>query len=487
MPIPFASIGTVVSDILPLPLKIRNKRTLSEGANKALNLEHSAVALALNAAQVWHYFKEYEKVGSTLISSQERIDLESILQIAIRSLSNGIDYNSQGDKGSNFARATHEFRNAENEIKHFLRKLTDIGRRKWTEFNVLGMCCGITFLTIALVLVIISGNSMSTTFPVFKSDVFRSILDKSKAPEQIATILMLLLHSVFLTFSNSYIDAEQQILMFALSIICLLLAYRLRYTSAASTRHKIDPNNPGCIGLSLEWCPIIIIILARIHEELITGHGIDSSLKLHTVQHPVVFILSSLVLIIIRVRVMMDSHSKSKHRWPGLILSLNFESLAIIALCVGWWYKRKGVEFDENSYLFTRIAFVLPIIGICAERYVWVRYSSKSFSNCSSLLSINDIDGAQTHVNAFRLCLFLIAVTGSSAVSSVVIIILKVWSLYVLAAIGNMQQVNFYILLFICFFDPFSNCYYVEGANNSNINVVEVSHSTYFLCYGTCL
>ena len=444
LPIPFSNIGTVVTDILPLPLTTLNNLTnetyISEEVLEVLRLEQTTVALALNAAQVWHYFTEYQNVGSILFSTQERLDLGILLQDGVKSLSNAIRYTPiDNESFERLSEAMSEFSNASYQFKAFLQKLTNIGRREWTEFNIYGMYCGIAILSFALAYQVIILAYYSVEWRLSKNTSLLFPVS-NKIPEQTAAIILLLLHCALLTFSNSYIDAEKQILMFCIAIICLLLAYRLRYTSSSVSLNNTDSDNPGQIGLSIEWCPIIVVCLSRLHEELVLGHGIDPSLKLYGAQHPLAFILSALILIILRFRVLADSHSKSKHRWAGATLSFQCDSLSIICLCVSWWYKRRGAGSDEISFVFTRAALMLPMFGLFLERYVWVRYSNKSLKNCNSVFTVDDIQGAQTHVNVFRICLYLIVVTGASAISSVAIIALQVWSMYVLVSIGNNQK-----------------------------------------------
>ncbi|EJK62907.1 hypothetical protein THAOC_16465 [Thalassiosira oceanica] len=87
LPLPFANIGGVVPDLLPTPKRIDSER-ISHAPE--LVTPHAAVALALNAAQVWNYFFTYSKTSRDLPKDRIR-QLKDLLDSASLTYRDAID------------------------------------------------------------------------------------------------------------------------------------------------------------------------------------------------------------------------------------------------------------------------------------------------------------------------------------------------------------------------------------------------------------
>jgi len=447
IPIPFSNLGTVAVDILPLPPsalaaldeKISSKGDLSGDVTKLLRIEHSVTALAINSAQVWNYFQKYSLVSPLFLSKQNNEKLTLMLNKATESFSTAIR-NSIHDNG-NEQNCFVEYERAYHRFSDFLSTATDVGRQAWSEFNIFGMFLGISIICLALAVSVVlwfyiyipSFNSRVSPFP-----------DCRKITECVAAAIFIMLQIVLLTFSNSYIDCEQSIVMFTIACLCILIFPRLRFADTQFGNMSVS-NEPGKITLSPSWFPVSILVASRIHELFVFGHGLDPSLKLYSAQNPIVFVMSSFALMFIRLRLFADAHSKSKYGWSGAMLSFQCDVLAILFLCASWRYKRKGIDFDESGFVFARCAFLFPLLGYILERISWLLQSSllKAYFRFSDVF---DVEGAQTHVNIFRIVIILMNVTGPSSAISVVLVFMQVWPLYYLAELCGSRKVPSFVL-----------------------------------------
>ncbi|KAI2508543.1 type I phosphodiesterase / nucleotide pyrophosphatase [Fragilaria crotonensis] len=341
IPIPYANIGGLVPSLLP-----------------GVADQNTTLALALNAGQVWRYLTEYSSQANRLPLKE----LSILLQDAVKSYEEALASNGLA---APFSAASIKF-------KTFLDEATLLGKRVWTRFDSSGMVLGGILI-----------GAMLFSSLVALVDVRRLTHSRLKLEEWLTVVFVVFTCGV-LTFGNSYIENEQSITAFSLSVICLAISKRLWMQRAEAGDARL---------------PLLLPLLARCHELLITGHGTDPSIPMHTIHHSLAFL--SCIMVLAYARTLLLGREEKAH------VRLDLATLAFLFLS---WEKRDP-NADRNGYTFCRIALVLWVIGIVHAVYcVVVRQQDKL------LVTI-------------KIGIGIMIVTGPSATASLILVCIQVWIL----------------------------------------------------------
>ena len=449
LPVPYANIGGVVPDLLPPPPPppLRGDGGVDGRPSPSSHLRADpsprvAVALALNAAQVWGYLDAYSKASRDLPADglgelKELLDSATSLLRDAMSLSmerarrvGGADVEGRGSDGEGIVEEGEydyaPYRQACGLFKLFLAESTGLGKRVWTQFDERGMAMGIAILVVAWI----------AAFPLWKRSAredFTSAFvvargkkaddgdedEKRRGPpasssvnsyqrlEIAAAVAFMAFYCGALTFSNSYIENEREIVTMFLSVLCLLVFRRWYAVSSAFA--------PSYAGGSL-YLPLMVAACSRMNDVFATGHGLDPSLGLHAAHHPAVFIPSLLLLAVLRLRWLGGSSKDSCDN--GAILRASqfvplFDIIAIISLGASWWEKHT-VDQTRNGFLWARSAMLSVILGFSISLVDLAKLPKQAQHKCCLQQLI-----------LFRAMLFLVIVTGPSAAFTAVLVTIQ--------------------------------------------------------------
>lgn len=412
LPIPYANIGGLVTAILPKPYG-ENEET-----KESSSTPYIATALALNAAQVWTYLHTYSQTSRDL-PRERLLELKELLNSAA-TLYRGAILQSRKELQDNTYHDSTEFRQACGLFKIFLAESTGLGKQVWTQFNEKGMMIGICTLFLAWVLanplwkrdvrkqmgmilswfeaknrIVVSGAKENQSSSSFQS--FRLV-------EVVASLICMIFYSGVLTFGNSYIEHEGDIVSFFLAILCLLVFRRWYFESNKdATKTSVSA-----------YLPLALILSSRVHNAFVTGHGLDPSIRLHASHSALVFLPALALLLGLRLKWFESTQTLS--------FSKSIDMLAIVCLACTWWEKRShdhsrhGHEFAQASMIFMTMGLVHSIHCIGDELTSQVNENRvrKSWTLlCHSQLVL------------FRVMLFLVIVTGPSTACTAVVVLVQ--------------------------------------------------------------
>lgn len=395
----------------------------------------TAAALALNAAQVWNYLMTYSSTASKL--PQDTIEnLESLLNQAAAKYQEALDQESGHDSIA--------YREACGLFKYFLSRAIDLGKQVWTRFDTVGMSFGIGMLLVALLL----GFPLNSAKKIFETDTephtlssaSRNVgLNKKYQMIQVATVtVFIIFHCVLLTFSNSYINAEESITMLALAVLCTLPAiYRL--IAQSSPRGEEKP----AIFDSTTHLLMLVAISSRVHSLLVSGHGLDTMLRLHATHDMSVFLPCLFILSIVRLR-FSSKISLGKLFDVHLLMDL----VAILCLAFSWWEKRDENEI-RRGYLASGLSlcicvtgFVMLIYEICVDAVLtWKEQKRDASSHKRKYRNVLHT----VFLILWKLLIFIVTVTGPSSVASSVLLVPQAWALCRLTAVSRKEKVSFFM------------------------------------------
>jgi len=373
IPIPYANIGGLVPQLIPVPIT----------TDASL---YAATALALNAAQVWNYLRNYDSTANKL-PAKDMAYLMSLFEESKHEFKLSLDAKTQS---SLFGKSSASF-------KLFLSEATELGRRVWTRFDIPGMIVGIIFCLVALLLE--SLNCLPSVISALP--VKPGTLQRSTQLQLGFSFIFILLSCAVLPFGDTYITAERQICMVCLTVLASLVAaqheilvrgwwfHRKPFKYASTNDSKPSWENQA--GRNSVTYLIALPILSRIHEVFVNGHGMDPSLHSHYAHSPAVFAVSLLALAFLRHLVVKRTSS--------------FDSLcdlgALFCLFVSWCAKRFRCE--ALGFLVCRASIILICFG---------------FASCRR--------AANAFVTFYIKCiLILMVVTGPSASSSALLFSLQ--------------------------------------------------------------
>jgi len=417
LPIPYANLGGLVPALIP---SIAHEDKYSTAAK-------FSTALALNAAQVWHYLSTYSTTANEL-PAEPMSHLRTILQEAVSAYKEGI--------ASPDGMSSLEYKKACGLFKLFLSEATDLGKQVWTRFDTDGMIIGISLLLLALILAF---PSWSWLLRLMQSP----ILIAAGRAENYVTLLLMLFHCVALTFSNSYIINEPSITMFTLAVICIIMSSHrvVGQLNLGTDSHGASKRVSWHIfqnALQSGSLPIAIAACSRINALFVTGHGLDPSIRLHAAHHPAFFILSIAALILIRLALLCQHDSAGKFHVGGIkLMNGAIDATSLLCLAFSWWEKR-SLDQNRNGYMLSRVAMIMSITGTIIHVIMRIARSGKE----GKLTKANEDTFHQSISALFRCMIFTVAVTGPSSAASAVIYFAQVWSLCQVTMTERSGKVN---------------------------------------------
>lgn len=390
LPIPYANIGGVVPSILGFD-----------------SVSKTAAALALNAAQVWRYFTVYSETANKLPNLPE---LKEQLDEAIVVYKDALSHHS--DDSTAFYKACGLF-------KIFLVEAADLGHKVWTRFDTFGMICG--------------GSVLFLTLVFWAASVYFSAgsirLSNNQYLENGLSAVFVFFQSGMLSFSNSYIEAEQRIVMFMMVVLGVVIFIRMSsMTSGGNSR--IVP-----------YISILIPILSRIAEISISGHGMDPSLHQHGAHSPVVFLSTLILLAVFRTLFFLKISRTS--RTGFFHTAIDCITLACLAIC---WMEKQSLDQSQNGYMTARIAITLLLgsvpVAIFEALGPVIRQAMSHDMKTDDGHSPRDMALIRACTVVFQLLLSLMVVTGPSTASTVLFVSIQGWLLYILAGATGFYQVS---------------------------------------------
>jgi phosphatidylinositol glycan class O len=394
LPIPFANLGSLVPSLLPEadPAKL-------------------ATSLALNAAQVWRYFTMYSATANKLPNLHV---LHERLRLATAAFQEALAV-GQGDPEHPPTVDADKYYQAAGLFKAFLLEALDLGQRVWTRFDSIGMTLGVTVLLGGLILY---------SLPLFRNQedgggrgVVVERLPQAQHWEVVTALVFIVFQSGVLSFSNSYILEEEYIIMYALAVLSLVVVVRLRS----------DP-----VPSALWWAVGLLPVASRLSELLVSGHGLDPSVRLYLVHNAAVFVSSLALLLAFRWFLFQQRFTLS-------LLHAAADCTTLVFIAGSWWEKR-DLDPERNGFLMCQIALVFLFTGVPLSMYQALSRPSEPPKEDKH------VGNRQVESDILTiLCKVLIAimlVTGPSAASSLVLYTLQASIMYTLSRMSGSLKVH---------------------------------------------
>jgi GPI ethanolamine phosphate transferase 3 subunit O len=394
LPIPYANIGGIVPSLVGFQ-----------------GVGYTAAALALNAAQVWRYFTVYSETANKLPHLPE---LQEQLEQAVSTYKEALVHPNEDSTA---------FYHACGQFKMFLVEAAALGHKVWTRFDTFGMICGGTVLFFTLVFWVIS--------VYISSGGIR--LPRNQYLENGTSALFVFFQSGMLSFSNSYIEAEQRIVMFMLATLGLTVFIRMR--SVAESRSSI----------LIPYSPLVVPFLSRISELTISGHGMDPSLRQHGAHSPTIFFSSLCGLVALRIYFYTKISITSR---TGFFHTL-IDCVILVFLFISWMEKQ-SLDQTKNGYWTARMAITLLIGSIPVAvfeavgpiiRQVVLQNSRKEARH-DGQTNTPTIALIRAFTVVFQLLIALMVVTGPSTAPTVLLVSIQGWLLYILAGGKGLYQIS---------------------------------------------
>lgn len=398
LPIPFANLGSLVPGLLPEadPAKL-------------------ATSLALNAAQVWRYFTMYSATANKLPNLQE---LHERLQLATAAFQEALAVD-QGDPEHPPTADSDKYYQAAGLFKAFLLEALDLGQRVWTRFDSLGMTLGVAVLLSGLILY---------SLPLFRNQegvssrgVVVERMPRAQYWEVVTALVFIVFQSGVLSFSNSYILEEEYIIMYALAVLSLVVVVRLRS----------DP-----VPSALWWVVALLPMASRLSEMLVSGHGLDPSVRLYLGHHAAAFVSSLALLLAFRWFLFQQ-------RFTTSLLHAAADCTTLVCIA-GSWLEKRDLDPERNGFLMCQIALVLLFTGVPLSMYQALSRPSEPPKEDKH------VGNRQAESDTLTiLCKVLIAimlVTGPSAASSLVLYTLQASIIYTLSRMSGSLKVHSIVL-----------------------------------------
>jgi phosphatidylinositol glycan class O len=377
-----------ISLLLGLPIPFANLGALIPSALFGFDVQRMTASLALNAAQVWRYFAVYSNTANRLPDLHV---LHGQLQIAVN------EY-----KAAMKEHDDERYVSAATLFKAFLTEALELGHRVWTRFDHAGMITGILILAI---------GGVGWSLPIGKELFSRQSHKVSHLQlwETIWTVVFMIYQCGLLTFSNSYILEEDKSITYCVAVISIVLTVRM-----LSDQYPL-------------WSGVLFVPIAcRIHEFFISGHGLDPSIRIHAAHNAALFLCSLIMLFAIRWVLYNKAVTSS-------LFHAVADGVALICLAGSWWEKR-DVDPARTGYFLCKIALVILFIGIpCSAIQGYVNIPPVGDKSTNAILIRTTIlDSTLTVASKVLIC--IMAVTGPSTASSLVLYIGQIAALYFLSA-----------------------------------------------------
>ena len=404
---PFASIHQIdlvptLSILLGLPLPYANLGSLVPSLIPGQTAAETATALALNAAQVWRYLNQYSATANRLPNLD---DLQRHLQAASEVYQDALQ-ESDRDYQEKYQQASALF-------KHFLALALELGQRVWTRFDTVGMVCGITVLALSLVSYALPLVGRDSTTPAETRS--QRYLPRDQYWELAFAGLFMVFQCGLLTFSNSYILEEENVIMYALAVICIAVAVRMQ-------------GGPTPTPL---WRGVLLLpVASRLNELFVHGHGLDPLIRMFMAHNSVVFLSSLLVLAAFRWKLY-------KMKAIASLVDVVVDIATLACLAASWWEKR-DTDPERNGFWPCRVALVLLFVGIPISIFLAITRKSEKIATSRTegdMLSI-----------LFKLLTAIMMVTGPSTSTSAVLFLLQAAAVYFLSRTAASTVVHNFVL-----------------------------------------
>jgi len=514
LPTPYANLGGLVPALLPTPRRSHRLDEKSYDERDLARAHAAAAALALNAAQIWNYLGTYSRTANKLPTAA-MLELKELLDKATEAYRTALSSSAEQKDGQGSLVA---YREACSRYKLFLSEATELGKRVWTRFDTNGMILGGVLLALALLTSFSAWNSNLPAFGqclewiIYNVGGFRipsntyakTALDVGSLIETGTAILFMIFHCLVLTFSNSYIESESDIIMFLLGCLCISMS--IRQWISTNTRNRQDDtrrvgNTKGHSREAPEkyaiWMPILVSLCSRTNELLVSGHGLDPSIRMHAAHDASAFLTSLAILATFRL---ITSHFASihrhNHRSDRKISMANHilnhwgvltDVICLTLFAFSWWEKR-SLDHSRNGYKTCQGALLISLLGVVFSIFMPEYPRKISTSNFHSVLSM-----------LFKVLIFTVGTMGPAAAASSVLFLIQAWALYNITMVSGLQSVSrqtcptgidFYTRIFVRFISHrFTSLFYsvprflsVDRYASSGIPM-EIVNPTCFLFY----
>ena len=493
LPIPYANLGGLVPALLPPARWIVRRRNREGDSDSLLETEAATtIALALNAAQVWNYLDTYSRTANALPAGPMS-ELKNILDKATDMYRSAMFSSSLGQRQFSHKKddrggetGSHgSYQEASILYKLFLSDATELGKRVWTRFDTDGMILGGVILGLALIASFPQWENEFSPAPVEKVRVWLAALFSGFAPqpkrkamavvasfhvsllaEHATALLFMCFHCLALTFSNSYIEAEKDIIMSLLAILCVLIAVR----SWLSFYRGCMPGPPDSRSIALGntsrtntwWISILVAICSRANVLFVTGHGLDPSIRMHPAHSCAAFLSSVSVLIGLRLWISyIRSRALRGQDFERLSPFADLEAFVDVAcllfLAFSWWEKRLP-DHRRNGHQSCLAALSLSLIGVVISIFALPRAplstvfkgSTRDNGDCKVQHQVISFLPSLSHFQhiialLFRAMIFTAATMGPSAASSSVLFILQAWGLCRMTGFSVPERVSLHV------------------------------------------
>lgn len=446
-----------ISVLLGLPIPYGNLGGITPSLLGFKDIKETAAALALNSAQLWRYFTVYSNTANRLPNLPE---LEEQLDEAIAAFKEALSDPATGD--------SNLFYKACGLFKVFLVEAAELGHRVWTRFDTFGMSAGGSIVFMSLVIWASSVYYQSGTMP-----------PRTQLVEIFMCFLFVLFQAGLLSFSNSYIEAEQAIVVYMMSMIGLALALRMHGAKAGGNAR----------GTTL--FPLLLPLLARISESFVTGHGLDPSIRLHWAHSAVIFIPSLLGLGSLRVywfRKFAKGQSLAS-------LQLTIDLLTLLLIAIGWLEKR-NVDQTRNGYIFIQISVFLLLFSLPLATYQAASRKILDEEKTSNGGLSRRKTTAHTLTILSKLMILVMVVTGPSTGATVFLVSMQGYMLYVLSGATGFYEVssprlmcrscNLRLIAFLCrsqprFWHSYGGCWFVILSLRQTMDALSIDYNIQLL------
>lgn len=459
LPMPYANLGGLVPALLPTPRRTHHKsESVENDESDLVRVEAAAAALALNAAQIWNYLDTYSRTANKLPSSA-MMELKELLDQATEAYRTALSSSAQQQDGQGSLVA---YREACSLYKLFLSEATELGKRVWTRFDTNGMILGGILLGFALLVSFPAWSSALSVISdgrkwiIYFVGGFRAppnlSLDVGNLIESGAAVLFMIFHCLVLTFSNSYIERESDIIMFLLGCLCISMCIR-RWANTGqgddirTLNNKDHGKEKSGAKDHAALLPILAALCSRTNALFVSGHGLDPSIRMHAAHDASVFLPSLAILASFRL---VTSHFASIHRrsyrpernGPMARHVTNYlgaltDIFSLTLLAFSWWEKRSP-DHSRNGYRTCRAALLISLLGVVFSMFMPERPRQ-----------INDIGTFHRILCVlYKVFIFTVGTMGPAAASSGVLFILQAWALYKITASADRKRVSHLPLLY---------------------------------------
>ena len=399
LPIPYANLGGIAPTLLGYE-----------------SVKETTAALALNAAQVWRYFTMYSSTANKL---PRLPDLKEQLDEAINVYKEALSHPEAVDSNAFFK--------ASGLFKVFLVEAAELGHQVWTRFDTPGMIMGATVVFTTLLVWILSMYMAASTVRLPPSTQWFEIG---------LTASFVFFQSGMLSFSNSYIEAEQSIVMFMMGIMGFAIYVRMYHVKA------------GGNDAIVPYAPLLLPILSRLAEVAISGHGLDPSIRLHAAHDILVFLPSLIGLLFLRF---YSWHRLNGTATPNLasfaFLHAMVDAISIVLVAQSWVDKR-SLDHDENGngYFWMRMAIILVLGSTPVTIYqAFVPPTRKRRNDTANQTNVvASSPGLLSRGVAFlsKFLILIMIVTGPATAATVLVACLQGWILFLLCSATGFYEVS---------------------------------------------